>query len=336
SKLLPIGTGPFVLQKFQKDSQARYLANEKYWNGVPKIKNLVTLFVPDGSVRIQKLKTGECDFISEVSPVDRTAIEADKKFTLHERAGFNYGYVGFNNELEKFKDVRVRRAIAHALDVDKYLKLIFLGRATRAEMPVIKGMMGYTSTDPIKYDVKKFEALRKEVGDKFPRKISLLVIPMSRPYNPSGSKMAELIQADLKTVGIDVELVQYDWQAFFAAAKQGKYEMILLGGNSTSKDSGVFLNAFFSCDSIGGFNVSRFCNPEFEKALTRAKETTSFEKKDKILQGAMKIFMRELPTIPVAHGNVARASRKGLTDYVLGPAGREDFSKIDLVETKIQ
>lgn len=326
--LLPIGTGPFVMQKFLPDQMIRYTAHPHFWNGTPKIKNLFVLFVPDGNVRTQKLKTGECDFISEVPPVDQKAIEEDKNLELYSRVGFNSGYLGFNTE--RVKDVRVRRALGHALNVENYLKAIFLGRGVKAQTLVPKEMLGYVDLNATTFDLQKAKKLKTEVKEAFPKKLTILVLPISRAYNPSGKKMAELIQADLKALDVEVELVNYDWTTFIDASRKGGFDMLLIGGNHHTYDPGIFLRAFFGCGGIGGFNATRFCNPEYEAVIQKSQETVAPEKRAQFYREAMKIFARELPAIPIAHGKVARAGRKGIKNYVLGPAGRESFAAVDM------
>jgi dipeptide transport system substrate-binding protein len=331
SALLPIGTGPFVMQKHQADSEARFVRHAQYWNGLPPIQNLVVLFVADSSVRLQKLKAGECDFISELAPTDRPEIEKASQFTLHDRLGFNIGYMGFNLDRPALKDLRVRQAIAKALNIGRYIDLIYMKAAKQAISPLMPDLVGYRKDSPqISTNLEEAKKIVQQLGDQFPKKLRLHVLPISRAYNPSGKKMAELIQVDLKEIGIELELVNYDWQTFLSKARAGDFDLILLGSNLHSRDPGIFLEGTFGCGAIGGFNVIRFCNPQFEKLLTASREATSLKEKEKSISNAIQFFMEEIPLVPIAHGRIARASKKGLTNYYLGSAGREDFSKVDL------
>ena len=326
SSLLPIGTGPFVLEKYKNDEFAKYRAHVEFWKGAPKFSKLVISFVPDSSVRLQKLRAGECDFISDVLPSDRADLQKDGRFQLFERVGINTGYIGFN--MDKFKELKVRQAIAAAIDVIPLIESVYSGRADPASQPIPPGVSGHDKAIKVqRQDLKRAAKLLAEAKVTLPMKLKLMALPISRPYNPSGKKMAELIQSDLKKVGIEIEVVQYDWTTFLAKAKAGEFDLLMLGGNYTSSDPGNFLSAFLSCVGIGGFNSVRYCNPKFDELLAKARSTASEPAREKFFKQSMQIVMADLPWVPIAHGKIARASRTGLKDYYLGPAGREDFAK---------
>ena len=112
----PVGTGPYVFKKYQKDNLIRYTSNAKYFMGSPKVDRVVFAITPDPHVRFQKLKAGECHFIAEPSPIDLEAMKQNKTIAVLERPGLNIGYLAMNVEKKPLDDKRVRQAIHHALN----------------------------------------------------------------------------------------------------------------------------------------------------------------------------------------------------------------------------
>ena len=125
-------------------------------------------------------------------------------------AGLNVGYVAFNVEKKPLNNAKVRQAIRYALNRESYINSIYKGHAEVAKNPIPPTIWSYNkSTKMTDYDIKKAKDLLAQAGYPKGFKISLWTLPVSRPYNPNGKKMGELIQEDLKKIGIKVELITY-------------------------------------------------------------------------------------------------------------------------------
>ena len=127
--LQPIGTGPFQFVRYEKDSQIRFEANPQYFDGKPQIDKLVFAITVEPNVRAQKLKRGECQFVAEPSVLDLPTLKKEAGVSVMEQEGLNVGYLALNVEKKPFGDVRVREAIAKALNRKTYLDAIYQGQA---------------------------------------------------------------------------------------------------------------------------------------------------------------------------------------------------------------
>ncbi|KAA6195317.1 ABC transporter substrate-binding protein, partial [Pseudomonas lactis] len=113
----PVGTGPFVFKRYQKDSQIRYVANKQYWKPEDvKLDNLVFAITPDAAARLQKLKAGECQVSGYPRPADIEVMKQDPNLRVLQQAGFNLGFLAYNVTHPPLDQLKVRQALDMAID----------------------------------------------------------------------------------------------------------------------------------------------------------------------------------------------------------------------------
>ncbi len=330
--MFPVGTGPFVFKRYVKDSTIRYEAHPNYFRGKSPLDRLVFVITPDANVRTQKLKTGECHIITEPAPADLPAIEKHPQLQVIQKTGLNVGYLAMNVERPPFDKVLVRRAVNHALNRKAYIDAVFLGHATVAKNPMPPGIWGFH--DAIKdydYKPKKAKALLKEAG--FPNGFAteLWALPVSRPYNPNGKKMAEMMQADLAKVGIKTKIVTYDWPTYIAKLKAGEHTMLQIGWSADSMDPESFLGLLLSCAAIpAGMNTARWCHQPYDRLVRKAKLVTDKKKRTEYYLKAQEIFHQEAPWVALAHSVIFRAMSKKVVGFKVDQLGRDLFYGVDL------
>lgn len=327
----PIGTGPFAFKRYKKDTLIRYEAHPKYYRGKSPLDRLVFAITPDASVRFQKLRTGECDLVTEPAPADLAKMRADKNIHVMEREGLNVGYLAMNVEKKPFDNPLVRRAVHYALNRDSYIDAIYLGQAVVAKNPLPPTIWSYNkNVKDYEYNPEKAKALLKKAGLANGFSTELWVLPVARPYNPNGKKMGELMQADLAKVGIKVKLVQYDWPTYLAKARKGEHVMLQLGWTGDNGDPDNFLNVLLGCAAVkGGSNYARWCDKEFEDYVEKGKVITDVKKRSALYAKAQKRFKKQAPWVTLAHSKVFRAMRKNVVGYKIDPFGGDIFYGVD-------
>ena len=330
----PIGTGPFVFKSYKKDALVRFNANAKYFGGKPKIDRLVFSITPDPSVRYQKLKTGECHFVIYPAPHDLKAMEKHPKIKLAKLEGMNVGYLAMNVQRKPLDNKLVREAIHYALNRDSYIDAIYQGHAVVAKNPIPPTIWSYrTKSQKIAHNIKKAKDLMKKAGfaNGYPKELTLWTLPVSRPYNPNGKKMGEMMQADLAKIGIKVKLVTYEWGTYLKKSREGIHDFIQLGWTGDNGDPDNFLDYLLSCHSIkSGQNLARWCNNQFSNLTGKAKKILDTKQRTKLYGNAQKVFKQDLPWVPIAHSINYRAMAKNVKGYVMDPMGHDNFSKVDL------
>lgn len=328
----PIGTGPFVFKSYQKDSAIRYTAFDKYFKGKPKIENLVYVIVADSTVRLQKMKSGECNVMSEPQPQDLPQIKATKGVQIISTEGLNVAYIAFNTEKKPFDNLKVRQALSMAMNQNSYLDLIYKSQGAAAKNPIPPSMWSYSTATPAHtYDVAKAKALLAEAGFPNGFETDLWTLPVSRAYLPNGKKLGELVQADLAKIGVKVKLVTFDWPVYLEKSKKGEHSMIEMGWVGDNGDPDNFMNVLLGCSAIkAGSNMARWCNKEFDSLLQKAKEDSNQSVRTGFYQKAQGIFAEQKPWYTVAHAKMNRVISDKVVGYKIDPFGHENFQSVDL------
>ncbi len=328
----PVGTGPFVFKSYQKDSAIRYKAFEQYFKGKVKIENLIYVIVTDSTVRLQKMKSGECHVMSEPLPQDLEQIKLLKNIKLISTEGLNVSYIAFNVEKKPFNNLKVREALSMALNQKSYIDLIYRSQGTAAKNPIPPTMWSYSNaTKAHLYDVESAKKLLSEAGFPNGFETELWTLPVSRPYLPNGKKLGELIQADLAKIGVKVKLVTFDWPVYLEKSKKGDHQMIQMGWTGDNGDPDNFMNILLGCSAIkAGSNLSRWCDKNFDELLQKAKENSNQAIRTGFYQKAQAIFDKEKPWYTVAHAKLNKVISDKVIGYKIDPFGHENFSRVDL------
>ena len=327
----PVGTGPFQKVQYQKDSLIRYTAFKDYWKGKAQIDRLVFAITPDASVRYAKLKAGECHVMPYPNPADLAQMEKDGDINLMSQEGLNVGYLAFNTQKKPFDDVRVRQALSLATDKSAIIDAVFQGAGKVAKNPIPPTMWSYNNAvKDYSYDPVKAKQLLKEAGYENGFDTNIWAMPVQRPYNPNARRMAEIMQEDWKKVGVNAEIVSYEWGEYLNRSKKGEHETVLLGWTGDNGDPDNFLHVLLGCDAVGGSNRAQWCDDEFNSLLMSAKRTSDKAERTKLYEESQVVFKREAPWITVAHSVVYEPIRKEVQGYKIDPLGGHYFYNVSL------
>ncbi|WP_413208068.1 ABC transporter substrate-binding protein [Rhodospirillum sp. A1_3_36] len=329
---LPIGTGPFVFKGYQKDTQIRYEAFDAYWKGRAPLDRLVYTITPDASVRYAKLKAGECHVMPYPNPADIATMRTDPQVNLMSQAGLNIGYLAYNTEKPPFDNPKVRKALNMAIDKDTIIKAVYEGAGKVAKNPIPPTMWSYNDDvvdDP--YDPEAAKAMLAEAGIT-ELKTSIWAMPVQRPYNPNARRMAEIIQANWKAVGVEAEIVSYEWGEYLKRTKDGEHETVLLGWTGGNGDPDNFLAVLLGCDAIHGVNRARWCYKPFDDVIQRAKVVTDHDERIALYKKAQVLFKDQAPWATIAHSIWYQPIRPEVKNFKIDPLGKHLFYGVDLEE----
>ena len=328
----PIGTGPFELVQYQKDSRILYKAFPDYWQGKAKLDRLVFSITPDASVRYAKLEKNECQVMPFPNPADLDKMRANPDITLEQKAGLNTGFLAFNTTKAPTDNVKVRQALAMAINKPAIIEAIFKGTGTVAKNILPPGV--WSADKDLKdydYDPEKAKALLQQAGVKPGTEIALWAMPVQRPYNPNARRMAEMIQSDWAKVGIKANIVSYEWGEYLKRVRSGEHQAALMGWTTATGDPDNFFGPLYSCTSAqGGSNSSKWCYQPFEKLITEARAEPDQGKRTALYLQAQQIMHDQMPAVMIAHSTIFEPVRKSVSGYQVDPFGKHIFYQVDI------
>ncbi len=331
--LEPVGTGPFQLVAYQKDAVIRYKAHPDYWAGKAAIDDLVFAITIDASVRYQKLKAGECHIMPYPNPADIETMKADADIKMLEQEGLNVGYLAYNTKMAPFDNPAVRKALNMAINKQAIIDGVFQGAGKAAKNPIPPTIWSYndaTVDDP--YDPEAAKAMLSEAGVSG-LSTKIWAMPVQRPYNPNARRMAELIQADWAAIGVEAEIVSYEWGEYLDRSKaEDRDGAVLLGWTGDNGDPDNFLAVLLGCDGVGGSNRAQWCHQPFEDLIQKAKVTSDVAERTALYEEAQLIFKEQAPWATIAHSVVYMPVRNEVQDYRIDPFGGHIFYGVDLAE----
>jgi dipeptide transport system substrate-binding protein len=316
----PIGTGPWVMRRYDKDVQVRYDAHPTYWGGRAKTDRLVIQTVKDSAVRVQKLKAGECHIAADPRPQEIESIRADRNLDLLEVGGLNVGYVGFNTQAKPFDNRDVRTALILATNRRAIIDAVYQGSAVQASQLVPPGMLGHSADlKDLPYDPEQARRLLASAGLGGGLELEIWAPPITRQYNPDMRKTAELLQADWAKVGVKAKIVTYEWGDFLKRIRAGEHQVAIIGWAADIADPDNFFVPLVTCSRP---TASRWCTKEVDELLQAARATGDAQQRAKLYRSVADIVQREAPYLTVAHGKRWQPVRKEVSGFRIDPLTR--------------
>lgn len=333
-KSKPVGSGPFKFVSWTRDDRIVLERNDDFWGGKPAPERITFRSIPDNATRLLELEQGNIHILEYPDPENLDAIRANKDLSLIEQPGMNVGYVAMNCEHPPLDDVRVRRAINHAINKQAIIDSLYNGLAIAAKNPLPPTIWGYNdAVRDYEYHPDKAKALLKEALPKgFPRELSLYALPVPRPYILNGNNVALAIQSDLQKVGIQTRIQTLEWGSYLEKAKAGDHDLGMLGWIADYADPDNFLWFNLSKDSAKApaGNIAFYKSDPLTTLLKNAQQEQDHSKRVEMYQRAQEIVHEDAPWIPLAHAKNVAVIRKNVENFTLHPTSWRNLRHVTL------
>jgi peptide/nickel transport system substrate-binding protein len=286
----PVGSGPYRLRSWQRGVQIVLDANDSYWRGKPPFATVIFRPVPDVSTRVADLRAGRADIVRGLSPDDAQSLKSDKALQVLAAPTERVAYLFVNAEAGPTRDVRVRQAIAMAIDRDTIISALQQGYAKPVNIVLTPADFGYVSDIPAwPFDPARAKALLKQAGAEG----ASLTFLTSPAYD---RRLNEAVQQMLADVGLKVDIVMTD-QPTYLRRREG-----------TPEEAGSLSQGRWSCacqDADGviwplfhtGSIWSKYSNPAFDKAVDAARSTLDDKQRMADYHVAFQILHDDVPGI---------------------------------------
>lgn len=319
----PIGTGPFRFKEYQKDVLVRLYRHNNYWRGQAAMEQLVFDIVPNNARRMAKLLTHECDIVAFPRLAELSLITERPDVKVQESTSMNVGFWAFNTQKPPFNQVKVRQALALAINQHAILQAVYFNQATAAKGVLPPTSWAFNQQLPYaEYNPQQARVLLSEAG--FPQGFSMDIwaMPVQRLYNPNALKMAELIQADLAQIGVNANIVSYEWNTFRRKLSEGEHDSVLIGWAADNADPDNFFRPLLSCAAAdSGTNRAHWCDPNFDHLLQLALSTDQQEMRRGYYLAAQEYLHTEKPLVAIAHSQRFQAINADVEGVRINPFG---------------
>lgn len=318
----PTGTGPFKFSGFDKaNGTIELVRNEGYWGTKAKLDKLIYKIIPDETARKQALQSGSVQGYDFPSPADWAALKKD--YNLHIRPAFNIFYVGITQKNNpKLTDLRVRKALAHAIDKEKIVKSQLPEGATVASHFFPDTLPGYnTDLKPIAYDPELAKRLLAEAGASNLSIKFYWPSEVTRPYMPNPRDLYGSISRDLEAVGIKLEAVTKPWNGgYLTEVDQAMADMFMLGWTGDYGTPDNFLSSFFGTTDNRMWTQAAPWGQQLTDEIKAADGEPDAAKRAEMYKVLSKKLVEEyLPAIPISHSPPAIVTAKNVTGLKPSP-----------------
>jgi len=328
--LHPVGTGPFKFVSQVQDKEVIVERNTDYWAGAPKIAWVRFEVVPDNITTALELKKGSGDVESNAITLDEVhALESVPSVRVESGPGSAVMYANFNVNDPGLRDVRVRQAIACALDKSALIAALWRGQAAPAETLLPHGHWAAAEDamlPPYPHDVVRALKLLDAAGMKPDKDGVRLRITLKTSTDETTRLLAQAVQQQLREAGIALTLRPAEFGTFYADITSGAFQMYMLRWIGSNEDPDIFRYAYGSGSfPPKGGNRGRYANVRVDALLEAAAGETNQEVRRRDYVEVQQILAKDLPGIPLWYPNVEVVHSTRMSGVTLNPGGTFDF-----------
>ncbi|KKK36142.1 ABC transporter substrate-binding protein [Mesobacillus campisalis] len=324
----PVGTGPFKFESWNRGAEIKFVRNDDYWGEKAKLDSIVFKVIPEQATRVAMLETGEAH-VMLVGSSDVTQVEGIEGVELDRVKGTRMDYVGFNINKEPFDDVKVRQAVAMAINKEDIVNGILDGQGVAAVGPLAPTVVGNSQDlKPLDFDVEAAKKLLADAGLPDGFKTTLYVNEGSKER----SDIAELVQAQLGEIGIEVSIETIEWGAFLEKTAAGEHEMFVLGWTTVTGDADYGLYALFHSSMHGNpGNRSFYTNTKVDELLDKGRTATDQEERNAAYAEVSQILIDEAPMVYLQHPDFVHGMN-GVDGLFVNFSGTPFFHEVSLTK----
>lgn len=326
----PMGSGPFVFDRYAVNSELVLRSNRDYYGGAPRLDAVRFKIVPEAVVRALELRKGTVDIVVNALPPDMVEVlREEPELSVLEAEGTNYQYLAFNLEDPVFSDLRVRQAIAHAIDRDAIIRYLWRNQARPADSVLPPENWAYfPNVTRYDYDPERARRILAEAGYE----------DLSFTYRTSqdeiGRLVAAVLQEQFRAVGISMEIRSNEFATFFADVLAGNFQLYSLRWIGGNNDPDHF-NFIFHSDLVppNGANRGHYSNPDVDRWIELARRESDRGLRRAYYADIQRVVARELPYVSLWYPDNVAVYNARIRGMWLFPTGNFEFlNDIDVVE----
>ena len=326
--LHPIGSGPFKFVRNVQDNEVVVVRNDDYWEEKPKVERVRFVVVPDTTTRALELRKGSADIQINSLTADMVgSLRSDPALKIEQAPGTPVQYLGFNLHDPLLSNLRVRQAIAYAIDTEPMIHYLWKDTVRPATSVLPPQHWAYdTNLRPYPHDPQKARELLKQAGysDEPGKRLHLT---MKTSTEETSRLLAVIVQQQLHEVGIDLELRTFEFATFYADVVKGAFQIYTLrwvGG--ANQDPEVF-EYIYDTESFAPRRANRsyYSNPQVDALIKQGRSELDENKRKQIYAQIQAQTLRDLPTLNLWYFDNVIVHTARVKNIHPDPAGNYDF-----------
>lgn len=323
-----IGTGAFKFVKWNPDQEVVIERFNDYYGDKPHVDKVLYKLYKDEATALNDFRAGNSDYVDVVPPGQRQLVLEEFPEQTINTETLSTQFIGFNLNKEPFKDnVNLRKALAYAIDPQSIADTVLEGASSAAKGPLPAAMPGY---DPdLKgpaFDQAKAKDYLSRAG--YPEGKGLAPIQYAYNYSIENQKVAEAFQAQLKEVGIPIDLKSMEWGSYVQALQSGANQMFRVSWVADYPDPDNFLGILYSKSQWGMNNVTFYANPEVEQLLAQGLEETDPAKRLVIYKQVQEKLAEDQPALWTFNNSYLRLFGKNVHDLTVSALDQKDMRSV--------
>ncbi len=322
----PVGSGPFKFVSGETDKEVIIERNNNYWGEKAKLARVRFAVVPDATTEALELRKGSGDItINSLTPDTVLTLAREPFLAVEHAPGTEVQYLGFNLRDPILKDVRVRQAIAYALDRRPLIEYLWRGQARPARSVLPPQSWAYNGNVPsYDHDPDKARALLDAAG--YPQSNGVRFhITMKTSTTESTRLMVAVMQQQLREVGIVLDIRSFEAATFFADVTHGAFQLYGLRWVGGNEDPDIFYVFHSSRFPPNGTNRGHYSNARVDALIDQARREVDPKVRKPIYAEVQSILAEELPYIDLWYLDNVLVHNKRVKNLQLNPAGNYDF-----------
>jgi peptide/nickel transport system substrate-binding protein len=322
----PIGTGPFRFVSAETDKEVIIERTLDYWGATARLERVRFAVVPDATTEALELRKGSGDVaINSLTPDTVLTLQRDPSLAVEHAPGTEVQYLGFNLRDPILKDVRVRQAIAYALDRKPLIEYLWRGEAEPARSVLPTQSWAYNGNVPsYEHDPAKARALLDAAGYPAINGVRFHVT-MKTSTTESTRLMVAVMQQQLREVGIALDIRSFEAATFFADVTHGAFQLYGLRWVGGNEDPDIFYVFHSSRFPPVGANRGHYSNSRVDALIDQARREIDPKVRKPLYDEIQRILAEELPYIDLWYLDNVLVHNKRVHDLQLNPAGNYDF-----------
>ena len=326
----PIGTGPFKFVSAETDKEVILERYENYWRQKPRLARVRFVVVPDATTEALELKKGSADLAinSPMPPDTIVTLEHDPSLVVQYSPGTRLAYLAFNLRDPILRDVRVRQAIACALDRRPMIEYLWRNEVRPAHSVLPQQSWAYDDdVEQYNYDPSRARQLLDAAGYPSINGVRFH-IGMKTSTDENTRLMVAVMQQQLREVGIALDIRTYEFATFLADVTSGAFQLYSLRWIGGNEDPDIFDAAFHARNfPPAGRNRSFYSNPRVDALIDQARRETNQDLRKRLYAEIQEILAKDLPAVNLWYMDNVLVHTRRVRNLTLNPSGNYDFLK---------